>query len=269
MTPSASSITTAEPLSVTLSVSGASNAPAPTGSVTLISGNYTSAPTSLVSGNASISIFAGALPAGSDTITAAYSGDANYVTASFTVPVTVTAIPPSFALAATNIKITSPGSTANNTSTITITPAGGFTGAVTLTASLASSPTSAVDPPTFSFGSSSPVVVTGTSPATATLTITTTPAAKASLRDPRLFPTAGGGAILSCVVIFMLQTRRRKWLTALALTSFLAFVTGALSGCSNAPSNHNSGTTPGSYVITVTGTSGTLTSTSQVTLTVQ
>jgi trimeric autotransporter adhesin len=269
VTTSVSGITTAQTLSVTVSISGPTGAPTPIGSVILTSGSYTSASTPLTGGTATISISAGALAVGSDTITAAYSGDTNYTTATASAPVTVTAIPPSFAITSSNVTIIAPGGTTNNTSTITVTPAGGFTGTVTLTAALTSSPAGAVDPPTFSFGSTSSVPVTSTTPATATLTILTSAASNASLHLPGRLAPVSRGAILACLLAFAFPMRRRKGVLALAF--FFALLVGSLSGCSGgstgAPSNI--GTTPGSYTVTVTGTSGTLATTSLVTLTVQ
>jgi hypothetical protein len=55
--PTSSGITTAQSLSVTVTVSGTSGAP--TGSVVLSSGSYTSASTTLSSGSATIVITAG------------------------------------------------------------------------------------------------------------------------------------------------------------------------------------------------------------------
>ena len=72
--PSKSSITAAQPLTVTVAVSGT---PTPTGSVTLTSGSYTSAATTLSGGSATINIPAGSLATGSDTLTASYTPDSN------------------------------------------------------------------------------------------------------------------------------------------------------------------------------------------------
>jgi hypothetical protein len=76
VTPAASTITTTQSLSVTVAVSGGGTNPTPTGSVTLTSGTYTSAATALSSGSAQITIAAGALAVGSDTLTASYTPDA-------------------------------------------------------------------------------------------------------------------------------------------------------------------------------------------------
>ena len=94
VTPASSSITTAQSLSVTIAVSGASGTP--TGSVVLSSGSYTSSSTTLSSGSATITIPAGSLAAGSDTLTAKYTPDSassgTYDSASGTASVTVTAL---------------------------------------------------------------------------------------------------------------------------------------------------------------------------------
>ena len=75
VTPASSSITTLQPLEVTVGVSGGSGNPTPTGTVTLTSGTYTSAATTLVTGSAPIDIPAGSLAAGSDTLSASYTPD--------------------------------------------------------------------------------------------------------------------------------------------------------------------------------------------------
>lgn len=72
---------------VTVSVSGS---PTPTGTVTLSSGTYTSAATTLSSsGGATITIPANTFAAGSVTLTASYSGDSNYTTATGTESLTI------------------------------------------------------------------------------------------------------------------------------------------------------------------------------------
>jgi hypothetical protein len=76
VTPSLSSITTLQDLTVPVAVSGGSGHAAPSGSVQLTSGSYTSAATPLSNGSASIDIPAGSLATGSDTLTAAYTPDA-------------------------------------------------------------------------------------------------------------------------------------------------------------------------------------------------
>ncbi|MGD0941100.1 MAG: hypothetical protein ABR905_15455 [Terracidiphilus sp.] len=76
VTPSATSVARSQPLMVTVAVSGGTGNPEPTGSVTLTSGTYTSAATTLTGGSAQIDIPAGSLTDGSDTLTATYTPDA-------------------------------------------------------------------------------------------------------------------------------------------------------------------------------------------------
>lgn len=91
VTPSSSSISTTQMLSVTVTVGGT---PTPTGAITLSSGTYTSGATTLTNGGATINIAAGSLIAGTDTLTASYTPDsgssATYNSASGSSIVTVT-----------------------------------------------------------------------------------------------------------------------------------------------------------------------------------
>jgi hypothetical protein len=75
VTPSESSITPLQTLGVAIAVSGPAGEPTPTGSVVLTSGGYTSTPSTLSGGSAQINVPAGALAAGSDTLTANYTPD--------------------------------------------------------------------------------------------------------------------------------------------------------------------------------------------------
>jgi RHS repeat-associated protein len=99
VTPSLSSITAAQAVSVTIAVGGT---PAPTGTVTLKSGSYTSAAATLSSGTATITVPAGSLAVGGDTLTASYTGDNNYNSASGTAPITVTSLAPAITFTVPN-----------------------------------------------------------------------------------------------------------------------------------------------------------------------
>lgn len=97
VTPALTAITTAQDLSVTVSVSGGSSNPTPTGSVTLSSGLFTSAAATLSSGSATIDVPAGSLAVGSDVLAASYTPDSDssstYNTANGSSPaVTVTVV---------------------------------------------------------------------------------------------------------------------------------------------------------------------------------
>jgi hypothetical protein len=189
-----------------------------------------------------------------------------------TVNISVTAyIAPSFTL--TNggaIAISSVGATTGNTTTITVMPSGGFTGSVTLTAAIATSPKGAVYLPTFGFGATSPVNITGASNGTATITVTTTAATTGALVGPntRRAPWyAAGGTALACLLFFAVPARRRRRRSMLGMFLLLVLFAEGLVGCIH-KSSGNSGTTTGNYTITVTGSSGSITQTTTVNLTV-
>jgi pseudomonalisin len=95
---SLNTITTAQLLSVELSVSGGAENQSPSGTVVLKSGSYTSAPATLSADLARITVPAETLAVGTDTLTAIYTPDATsspiYNNASGTASVTVTAAVP-------------------------------------------------------------------------------------------------------------------------------------------------------------------------------
>ena len=98
VTPSSTSILSAQQLPVTIAVSGGSGNPTPTGTLILSSGSYISAITSLSSGTVTITIPGNSLSAGSYTLTADYSPDTNssstyYSAFGTSSPVTVTQSP--------------------------------------------------------------------------------------------------------------------------------------------------------------------------------
>ena len=75
VTPNPSSITTAQSDTVSVTVSGKSGSPTPSGTVSLIGGNYTSATVTLSGGSATFTIPAGVLAVGSTTVNAVYTPD--------------------------------------------------------------------------------------------------------------------------------------------------------------------------------------------------
>ena len=97
VTPGSTNITTAQTLSVTVTVSGGSGNPSATGTVTLSGGGYASAITSLSGGSATILIPANSLSLGNDTLTADYTPDSNssstYNSTTGSGPVTVQGVP--------------------------------------------------------------------------------------------------------------------------------------------------------------------------------
>ena len=216
-----------------------------------------------------------ATTAGAYTVTV--TGTSGTITQNTTVNVTVAAAAASFALTNSGaITVGSPGATTGNASTITVTPSGGFTGSVALAAALSTGPVGASDPPTFSFGNSSPVIISGTTAGTGTLTVLTTAAISGALVRPKLLGDswyAAGGATLACLLLFGIPGRRRRMRRMLGMLLLLAALTSGVASCgggskSSGGGSGNPGTTTGSYTITVTGTAGSITKTTVVNLTV-
>ena len=211
----------------------------------------------------------------STTTAGAYSvlitGISGSLTQSTTVTVNVAA-PPSFALTNSASITLSPGATTGNTSTITVTPSGGFTGAVAMTCTITASPTAAVDLPTCSLAAAS-VTISGATAQTDALTVSTTPATTSLNKPANPFWPSTGSAVLALVVFFGIPARRRKWLSMLGLLVFFVSIAaigcGGGSGGGGGGGSSNPGTTAGNYQVTVTATSGSLTSTSTVSLVVQ
>lgn len=146
VTPASSSVLGPQSLSVTVTVSGGTGAPAATGTVVLASGSYSSAAVTLVSGSAQISIPAGSLAAGNDTLTATYTPDTagagtytsatgtNSVSVSLVTP-TVTVTPGSSSIVANQplaVTVAVSWGTGNAAATGTVTlSGGGYTSAAT------------------------------------------------------------------------------------------------------------------------------------------
>jgi hypothetical protein len=268
-------------LAVTLSVDSVGSGP--TGTVAFVNGTTTIGTVPIAGTAGTLSAFAAGqatfttstLPVGTYSITAVYSGDGNYTgstSAPVSVTVTSTTSTPGLKLSGTAVTVAA-GATTGNTSTLTVTPSGGFTGSVALTAAVTTSPAGAVNAPTLSFGATTPVSITGTASGTATLTVATTATTTTTaLAKPAPGPwLPAGGAVLACLLLLISPSQRRRWRTLLGALVLLAAFTSGLLACGGGGSGGSTttpGTTPGSYTITVTGTSGALTATTTVNLTV-
>jgi hypothetical protein len=87
---------------------------------------------------------------------------------------------------------------------------------------------------------------------------------------------AAGGATLACVLLFVIPTRRRRWRTMLGIIVLFAFSAFGIVSCGGGGgggSNNgggggtsNPGTTAGTYTVTVTGTAGSTSEATTVTL---
>jgi hypothetical protein len=254
VTPASTSLDTGSSLGVTGSVTGTGGTP--TGNVVLSSGGYTSGNLALSgTGTYSATIPAGSLSAGTDTLTATYSGDGTYNTATQTASLTVTQS--AFTVAATSPAAISPGTSAS--STVTVASTTGYTGSVTVTCALTTSPTGASDLPTCSI-SATPISLTSASASGTITALVSTTGATSELVNPSVngkgWVGAGGGAILAFLVFLTIPARRRSWRSMLGMVMLMA-VFGSLAACGGGGGGGgggNSGTTAGTYTFTVTGT---------------
>ncbi|HEY3836105.1 MAG TPA: Ig-like domain repeat protein, partial [Bryobacteraceae bacterium] len=249
VTPASSSITVAQSLSVTVTVAGSAGLAAPSGTVTLTGGGYTSSAGTLSNGTYTFTIPAGSLAVGTDALTVTYSGDTNYASATGAATVVVTAItPPAFTLSATSPAAIAPG--AAGTSTVTVAGSGEYTGAVTLSCVLTSSPAGATALPTCSVAGSAVSLSSTVTTGTTSVSVNTTAPASGELQPApfggsKWFKTAGGSALLALVIFFM-PGCTRKWKQMLAACMLMTAVGLAAIGCGS-----SSPTTTGS-----TGSSG-------------
>jgi len=266
--PLAAAAVTVSPAQTTLSLNTALNVTAtvtgtgvaPTGTVTLSGGGYTSPAGTLSGGSYTVTIPANSLNAGTDTLLVSYSGDTNY--ASTTKTITVRVSVPTFTLAATTADAIASGSSA--TSTVTVTGVSGYAGTVMLTCSLTSAPSGATDMPTCSGDSSTVTLSSGTTTGMTTFTVSTSVATTAQVR-PGFGKSSGwfganGGAVLAFLMCLGIPARRRSWRSMLGILVVMVAL-GSLTGCggmvvrgSSSTSTGNPGTIAGSYTFTVTGT---------------
>lgn len=157
------------------------------------------------------------------------------------------------------------------TDTIQISSAGGFSGTVNLSCSVAYTGSgTATDAPTCSLNPTQ-AQVSSSSTASTTLTVSTTASSSARLNNP--FLPWGGGALAAVLIFIGVPRRRWRGLTlmvilGMAMAGMCIGCGGGSGGSGNNPPA-NSGTTTGNYSVTVTATSGTMTSSVSIPLAVQ
>jgi hypothetical protein len=263
LTPSLTSITTTQVLTVAVAVSGTSGNPTPTGSVVLAGGGFTSLPITLVGGSATITVPAGSLTAGADTLTVTYTPDTAssslYSSASGTTVVTVALKTPPITLTPTPTSITTA-----QTLSVKIGVSGGPTptGSVIL-----SSGTYTSTPQTLSGGFNTITVPAGAlAVGTDTLTATYTPDAASS----SVYSSASGTATVVVAAVVPTYTLSASTtsvhgsspvvltLTSTAYTGTVSLVTSVTSTNGTA-SNVSAALAPPSVLLTAGGTPGTST----------
>ena len=188
------------------------------------------------------------------------------------VSVSLTVFPPGFTIAAPALMPALVSAGASATSTITVAPTGGFTGAVALTCSVGGggspAPKCALNPTSVSGASG-----------TSTLTVSTTAAHSLSGASASLSASssgrglgwliAGSSALFAGIFLVGTPSRRRRRVATLGLMLLVCVGVGVgCGGSSSSGSTQTPGTAAGTYVITVTATSGSTVQTKSLTLTV-
>ncbi len=273
LTPSSIQITDEQNVIVSVSVSGGSGLLTPSGTVTLSSGSY-SQDQALSKGLASFSIPAGSLSSGTNTLTAAYQGDAQYSASTATTSITVSQV----VLSSSSPTPISPG--ASVTTNVALSAGSTYSGTMNLSCTLKSSPTGAKSLPTCSLDPASLALSAGGS-GSATLTVKTTAAttSSAQLKPASRVPwrLASSGAFLAGLLFFGFpySRRRSKWMLLLLLACAACGVTACGGGggsTSTPPATTTPATTAGSYTFTVAGvdaSNANITASTDVTITVQ
>jgi hypothetical protein len=268
VTSSSSSVGQGTPVTLQANVSTNSFGNAPGGTATFFSGTAQLGSAPVTPSGASSGVVSSAtlttttLPVGRDSITAQYSGDPNYTASTSTaIAVNVQAdfsVPPTLAA----VSITHPGG--SGTTMLPITGQAGYNGTINFTAASCSGL------PAESNCSFNPASVTGSG--TTTVTITTIPPSAAALNGFGWFTTGLGGA-LAGVFLLGVPSKRRRCSVLLSLVVVALLVMGlgcgGGGGSSGGGSNHDPGTPLGTFTVTVTATSGTLTHSTSFMLTVQ
>ena len=252
-------------LTATIAVSaGQGTAPAPSGIVTFLSGTTPLGVSAVVNGQAVLQTAFSTVA--SYSVMAVYSGDPNYPTA--TSPALIQAVEDfSIAVASGTVSTQTVLGGYSTTYTFTLTPIGGSTFAGPIAFGISGFPVGTVatfSPATLASGA------TGTN-----VTLTVKPPATAQARlDPgsnQLHPRTAihyAPVVLALLVLPFASFRRRRPI-ALFLWLLLCASAIGLTGCLSDSSSGYYGNTPGTYTLSVTGNSGNLSHTANVTLTVQ
>jgi len=194
--------------------------------------------------------------------------------ANVSLTVTGTASPASFSLGNSGGITIAPGATNGNTSAISITPSGGFTGQVNLSCAVTTSIANPTSTPTCVVPAS--VTVSGGNATTASLTVSST--APTTTAATSILKLSLPGTMLA-VVIFLGVPTRRPWTTlavAVILLSSIGWIgcgggSGSSGKTTTTTGGSTGGTTAGTYTVTVTGVdaaTGKITANTAVTVTV-
>jgi len=252
--------------SVTLKATVSSSGSTPTGTVTFYNGTASLGSSALISGIATLAITPTVL--GSESITGVYAPSNAGDPGSTSSPITLNVVSPfAMSVVATSISL-APGH--SGTSTITLTPAGGFNGTVSSSCVTSAAYVTCTIAPTS-------VTVSGTTNMTATFAVAAAVSALHTAHEVR-----GWYAVLLPLGILALggMNRRRSVRRLFAIILLLGAGIATLSGCGSggatastgggggSPHPPPAGTQSATITTSVTNTAGTFTQTAQVTVNV-
>ncbi|HEX6771545.1 MAG TPA: Ig-like domain repeat protein [Acidobacteriaceae bacterium] len=269
LTPSASTITDLQTVSIAVAVSGASGQAVPTGSVSLAIAGFT-AQQNLQNGAATLKVPATALSVGANPVTVYYSGDSTYAAASGTTTITVAPV----AISVPGAVSVTPGR--NATATVALSAGSTYSGTMNLTCAMTASPKGAQNLPTCSLNPCS-VVLAAKGAASTTLTIQTAGSSVAANATPSAWGIrwiSTGSTVFAALLLFALPKRRRRWqwIAVLLMTIAAAGAIGCGGGSQTPPPPAAVATTAGNYTFTVIGTDkadSKITTSSSISVTVQ
>ncbi|MGB7197257.1 MAG: Ig-like domain repeat protein [Acidobacteriaceae bacterium] len=239
LTISASAITAGQSLTLAATVL-AGAAPVSTGTVTFYNGTTSLGAGTLDAEGVAI-LTTTALPVGTNTLIASYAATADYESSTsaaqiVTVAATVSGIPvPSYGLTASPTSLTIVRGQTGAT-TLTITPAGGFTGTLTFSCgNLPAFATCAFAPPTIALTGNDQVVQVGLTVATDVqqpqLAVSPSPAPFNPLLPAMVLLFPAGLAGLAIGDKWKRAPRLRRWLQLCLLLAATATVSAAMTGC--------------------------------------